>query len=94
MKKLFVTAAVCIGMLVAAARAQADYVCRLDALNNDYLSVRIQPAGSAIEVARLSPNTFVTVEGSPQEGWVKVSVPGRPPGGWVFARNICPGQPQ
>ena len=94
MKNFIVAAAVCIGMVLAATTAQADFVCRLDTLNNDYLSVRVQPAGSAIEVARLSPNTFVTVEGSPQEDWVKVSIPGRPPGGWVFARNICPGQPQ
>jgi hypothetical protein len=94
MKRFFMIAAVCAAMLSTAASAHADYVCGLDRLKNEYLSVRIQPAGSAIEVSRLSPGTFVAAEGSPQDGWIKISIPGRPPGGWVPAKNVCPGQPR
>jgi hypothetical protein len=89
--KNFLMLAACVAMLVFAPLAHADYVCRRDPLQNEYLSVRARPAGAAIEVGRLSPRTLITVQGPPQNGWVRIAVP---IDGWALAQYVCPGQPR
>jgi hypothetical protein len=91
MNKLFMIAAVCAAMLVPALPVRADFVCNLDGPNS-FASVRSRPAGPT-EVGRLGPRTLI-VRSSSQNGWVKITVPGRPVDGWVMERQTCPGQPR
>jgi hypothetical protein len=92
MKSPFVIAALCAAML-STAGAHAEQVCGLDALKNEYLSVRIEP-GSAIEVSRVPADAFVAVVEPAKDGWIKISYPGHPPDGWVPAEKVCPGPPR
>ena len=94
MKKLFFIAAACAGMLLVGSPGHADFVCRLNELSKDFLSVRVGPDPGSIELTRLPPEAVVqVVERSPEGVWTKIISPGRP-SGWVPADKICPGLPQ
>jgi hypothetical protein len=94
MKRPFLIAAACVAILLFASPGHADFVCRLNKLDGDFLSVRVGADPGSIELARLDPGVIVqVVEISPDGVWKKITSPGHP-SGWVLANNICPGMPE
>ena len=93
MKRFFVVAVACAELLLFSSWAHADFVCKLNELNKDFVAVLAGPDPGSIELARLSPEVVVqVVERSPEGVWNNITSPGRP-SGWVPAKYICPGQP-
>ena len=80
-----VAAALALGSLVNT--ASAAVVCRLDPYGDNFLSLRAGPGGGFPEIARLDPDTGLSVYGG-QGPWLRVRTQDGAEG-WVFRRYVC-----
>ena len=69
---------------------QPGYVTGLDPNGDNYLSLRLGPGGSYREIARMRPDTELTLHAA-QGGWLQVSL-ANGISGWASARYIARGQ--
>jgi uncharacterized protein YraI len=76
--------------LASTIAARAEYVCGLNALGYEYLSLRTGPGTFYPAIRRVPPGAFVVVRDR-QEGWAQVELPANVKG-WVSKKFLCPGQ--
>lgn len=87
MRKLFVCMAAALALGSSAAPADAAYVCRLNPYGDNFLSLRTGPGSGFPEIARLGPNTGLSVLNG-RGAWLRVQAEDGNVG-WVFSRYVC-----
>lgn len=99
MQRIILASAALIALFIGARSLRAEFVCGLNPLNHEYLSLRSGGGTQFIEVMRLPPNAPVAItpqqQGCTQQtGWLRVAIPPSHIEGCAARQFICPGAPK
>ena len=86
MKKLVLCATAALVLGSSAIAAKAAVVCRLNPYGDNFLSLRSGPGTDFSEIARLDPDTGLSVYGG-RGAWLRVQAGDLV--GWVYRRYVC-----